>query len=264
MWSTLSLEGMATPEVNVLIFGETGVGKSSVVNMALGRQAAETNDEARGCTIMSAKYEQVWEGVKYNFYDSVGLGESLKGRVPKDEAIQHLVYLLKRLNKEGLHLLVLVIRKGRVKDVDVKNFDIFANSICEKKVPTLLCVTHCDADYPLDNWKIKNKAEVERQDIKACDIVCVCAERNGTNFGGSRQKFYQALYKYALLEPYKREDIANAFTFLMKRYWNDIFGWIGKFSLSEALTDLYLAMNYDLATAKELANKTAIEFSSIQ
>jgi len=33
---------------NIVVFGETGTGKSSVINLIAGRQIAETSSEAKG------------------------------------------------------------------------------------------------------------------------------------------------------------------------------------------------------------------------
>jgi GTPase SAR1 family protein len=42
---------------NIILFGETGVGKSSIINMLQGEEVATTSNGAYGCTSESSRHE---------------------------------------------------------------------------------------------------------------------------------------------------------------------------------------------------------------
>jgi tRNA U34 5-carboxymethylaminomethyl modifying GTPase MnmE/TrmE len=46
-----------TETCNIVIFGETGAGKSSLVNLITGTQSAPTSSDALGCTTKTTVYE---------------------------------------------------------------------------------------------------------------------------------------------------------------------------------------------------------------
>ncbi|KAG2357650.1 hypothetical protein BDR07DRAFT_357030 [Suillus spraguei] len=70
---------------NIVIFGETGSGKSSLVNLITGRQTAQTSPDATGCTteITLHEHDVVTQGktVKVQLFDTPGLDEGPHGTV---------------------------------------------------------------------------------------------------------------------------------------------------------------------------------------
>lgn len=54
-----------------LISNNTGSGKSSIVNLLLGKPVAQVSDRAVGCTFEFSKYT----APNYNLFDTVGLSE---------------------------------------------------------------------------------------------------------------------------------------------------------------------------------------------
>ncbi|EIW86065.1 hypothetical protein CONPUDRAFT_140796 [Coniophora puteana RWD-64-598 SS2] len=69
--------------VNVVIFGETGAGKSSVVNLVLGRDEAPVNSSAIGVTFGAKSYSVDLDGRSVRLFDTSGLDEGDEGsRVP--------------------------------------------------------------------------------------------------------------------------------------------------------------------------------------
>ena len=56
--ATLQLPLDVDPSIrNIIVFGQTGVGKSSIINMLQGEAVATTSDGAYGCTAKSAYHE---------------------------------------------------------------------------------------------------------------------------------------------------------------------------------------------------------------
>jgi len=111
----------------ILIYGTTGVGKSSLIKLITGIQDIKTDGGASGCTKNSDSYTFNFETVftKSNiemstesekigdcvFYDTAGLNETEIGTVNASDAIKKLFNLVKSL-RNGLNLLIYVRKKG--------------------------------------------------------------------------------------------------------------------------------------------------------
>ncbi|KAG1742232.1 kinase-like domain-containing protein [Suillus lakei] len=54
--TTVSLPSLPGP-LNVILFGETGVGKSAIINLIMGRDAAQTSPDAETCTVQHTSHE---------------------------------------------------------------------------------------------------------------------------------------------------------------------------------------------------------------
>ena len=75
--------------LRVLVFGTTGIGKTSLCNALTGR-SRPTGNGARGVTAKShicAPFS--YKGAKIQFIDTVGLHESSSGTVPAEDAFGH-------------------------------------------------------------------------------------------------------------------------------------------------------------------------------
>ena len=75
IWGPLSPHDHEMAErMNVVLFGESGSGISSTINLLLGSDVAAVSDRAIGCTFDF----QMHEAGGYNYYDTVGLSEGRK------------------------------------------------------------------------------------------------------------------------------------------------------------------------------------------
>ncbi|KAF8830347.1 hypothetical protein HHX47_DHR2000506 [Lentinula edodes] len=72
---------------NIILFGSTGCGKSSIVNMLLGREATLMSSGALGYTFENKSYSVTIQRQEYRLYDTTGLDEGTVGTVVSKDAL---------------------------------------------------------------------------------------------------------------------------------------------------------------------------------
>ncbi|KAH7867817.1 uncharacterized protein C8R40DRAFT_995507, partial [Lentinula edodes] len=125
---------------NIILFGSTGCGKSSIVNMLLGREAALMSSGALGCTFENKSYSVTIERQEYRLYDTTGLDEGTVGTVVSKDALVKLYHLLRDLQGDGISLLVFCLRAPRITEIAQKNYFIFYEVLCQRKIPIVMIV----------------------------------------------------------------------------------------------------------------------------
>jgi predicted GTPase len=125
---------------NVIIFGDTGVGKSSVINMLHGGDIAKVSDGTTGTTFDNQSYMKEIGGKYFKVFDTIGLNEGSHGTVKPKDAIEQLWKLINAL-ADGVHLLVFVMRAPRITQTCEQNYKLFFEIFCEKKAPIAIIIT---------------------------------------------------------------------------------------------------------------------------
>ena len=161
---------------NVVLFGGSGSGKSSIINMLAERPVAAVSSSVYGCTFTSARYVVDIMGSPYNIYDTAGLDEGNKGTVPKTEAIVQLFRLLKSLDT-GINLLVFVMRGPRIKDAAYKNWRLFSEIICQGQVPVVIAITGLENEPVMDEWWWRNQGAFQQYGIYPHGVGCITATK---------------------------------------------------------------------------------------
>jgi predicted GTPase len=162
---------------NVLIFGETGVGKSSVINLIMGRDVARTSPDAPTCTLQHTPYEITLENQRFKLWEvssiaSMGFFRRLfeKWRMKKTYK--------KLYSDDGVYLLLYCIRNSRAQGTMVSHYKFFTSIVGSTtgRVPVAAVVT-CLEDYPMDmdDWWKKNEGNLEREGMKFSKHVCITA-----------------------------------------------------------------------------------------
>ena len=165
-----------TIKPNVLIFGETGAGKSSIINMLDGGQMALVSDAAVGVTFSNTRYEKTIGGSAFNVFDTIGLNEGSAGKVPARDAIEALYKLMLQL-ADGVHLLVYVMRAPRITQFAQHNYNLFFDIFCNKKVPIVIIVTGLEDRDDMDQWWIENKDTFNLYGMSFSGHACITATR---------------------------------------------------------------------------------------
>lgn len=152
-------------EPNVIIFGSSGKGKSSLVNLLAKQTVAEVSDDASDVTFEA----HCFEFATFNLWDTRGY--------PDDPAaLIELVRLIRSL-KHGVSLLITVIPKGRVLEDAGLCYRLVYEFICRQQVPSMLVVTKCETDgkpgVAVGDWVDKNKASLQPK-FPGLSATCMC------------------------------------------------------------------------------------------
>lgn len=159
-YSSLQQPTQSSPK-NIVVFGESGVGKSSLINLIAGRSIAATSSGAKGCTFHHKKYELQLDDALYAIWDTAGLDEGTYGTVPAEIAEENLKRLLRDLTRaNGVHLLMYCVRASRLRKTLLSNYNLFYSAICRKKVPIVIVVTGLENyEEQMADWWAANETE---------------------------------------------------------------------------------------------------------
>ncbi|KAG1848057.1 P-loop containing nucleoside triphosphate hydrolase protein [Suillus subalutaceus] len=152
-------------ERNIVIFGETGSGKSSFINTIAQRQLARTFNDAHGCTSTPERYPVEISGRKYVLIDTPGLNEPPEGTVPDVKAKELLNSLLRELmgsRSDDIGLLVYCVRSRTHPYNFVKAYNKVYSEICHKRVPIILVVEGWRNEREMESWWITNAEQCNR------------------------------------------------------------------------------------------------------
>ncbi|KAI5991123.1 P-loop containing nucleoside triphosphate hydrolase protein [Pisolithus albus] len=166
--------GSSPKEVNVLLFGQTGVGKSSVVNLIAGRNVAQVSPDAEGCTMSSTEYRFVVGAHHFRIWDTIGLEEPMVEMNTYFNAIMKALQLIRRVAAAGgINLLLFCMPGRRVTRTIQSNYRLFYEMLCEGKVPIGLVITYLEREKDMEDWWVRNSRPLYDYGIKSVGHACV-------------------------------------------------------------------------------------------
>ncbi|KAG1807744.1 hypothetical protein EV424DRAFT_226910 [Suillus variegatus] len=164
--------------LNVLLFGETGVGKSAIINLIMGRDVAQTSPDAATCTLQYTPHEVSLADRRFKLWEvssikSTGLFGTLfaKRRLQK---LQKKLY-----GDDGAYLLLYCMRGSRAQRALIRDYKFFTDIVGSTAtvaggVPVATVVTSLE-DYPkdMDVWWTKNKDNLESLGMRFSAHACI-------------------------------------------------------------------------------------------
>jgi GTP-binding protein EngB required for normal cell division len=219
--------GSMTDRVRVLVFGATGVGKTSVCN-TLTQGSRPTDSGPRGVTSKTHVYKSFkHQGRSIELVDTAGLHEAASGTVPTEQAAMQLVELLSH-SKDGFTLLVHVARAGRITKQFEDDHEFFVRRMTDGKIPVVLVLTGCENEDPMQEWIYKHGKHFAHLQYK--DAIPSCYARGGKlekHFAPLREQSRMALLdsivSRALPSPVLLYGNGTSITLpqLVAKLWND-------------------------------------------
>ncbi|KAG1745332.1 kinase-like domain-containing protein [Suillus paluster] len=169
----------ATGRKNIVIFGETGASKRSLVNLLAGKEliAPEDLGDVQRCTLRWQGYPIGFDGDLYKVFDTIGLEEPQLGIKEYLESVENAYKLVKELDKQGgIDLLLFCVRAGRVTATLQSNYWLFNEFLCEKKVPIVLAITHLEREQRMEDWWVRNQSTFDKYQIQVAGHACITTE----------------------------------------------------------------------------------------
>jgi tRNA U34 5-carboxymethylaminomethyl modifying GTPase MnmE/TrmE len=166
---------------NIVIFGQTGAGKSSVVNLMAGKEQAVTSPDMQRCTTHWAEYSIACDGYNYKVFDTVGLQEQQKKPCEEHpDAIEDTRSLITKLDNEGGIDLLLFCMRGLKSIPTIKsNYRRFYTELLsgeKKRIPIVLVVTGLEGEQNMEDWWTRNEDTLKP--IVVDGHVCITAAKN--------------------------------------------------------------------------------------
>ncbi|KAG9316433.1 P-loop containing nucleoside triphosphate hydrolase protein [Chiua virens] len=160
---------------NVVVFGESGVGKSSVINMIAGKNVTQISNNAVGCTFRYQSHQVNLDGFHVNLWDTVGLDEGTEGTVPAKQAENSLKAFLRDITRwNGVDLLLYCVRGTRVRQALLRNYNLFYAAVCRKKVPVALVVTGLENyEGDMEDWWTEHEKDLIKHGMRFDAHACV-------------------------------------------------------------------------------------------
>jgi hypothetical protein len=162
---------------NIVLFGQAGAGKSSLVNFMAGKEVAGTSNDMKSCTLHWKEYPVQFDGESYNVFDTVGLEEPQLGIPQYLDAVENAYTLIQNLERQGgIDLLLFCMRAGRLTTTLQTNYRLFHEFLCEKKVPVVVVITYLETEVgEMDDWWKRNKDIFREREVYVDGHACITA-----------------------------------------------------------------------------------------
>ena len=199
---------------NILIVGDVGIGKSSLINLISSEQRAATSSGAATCTLHSQEYIVTLEGVEFALYDTVGLHETQRNRRTDDhlDAVHQAYELISRLERSGgISLLVFCMKGGRISITTMQTYNLFVEVLCSRPVPVAIVVTHLEMFDNMEEWWRENQSAIQEHGLRSVGHACITTTRGYKNtfsdkYELSREKIQKLLLDYSDRVAWKEEN----------------------------------------------------------
>ena len=172
---------MQPQTTNVVLFGETGVGKSSVINLIARKEIASVSSDVSGCTMQHRRYKISFDNMNFTIFDTIGLEQPQIGANGYLKTMEKAYELINELSAAGgVHLLLFCMRGGRMTATTQSNYKLFCECLCNTKVPIALVFTGLEGEAEMEDWWTRNKTHLEHYGIQSDGHACVTAVQGET------------------------------------------------------------------------------------
>jgi len=211
---------MDTRKKNIVLFGQAGAGKSSLVNLMAGKDVAATSNDMERCTLHWQQYNIGFDGESYTVFDTVGLNEPQLEITEYLDAVENAYRLIQDLEAQGgIDLLLFCMRAGRLTDTLRSNYRLFHEFLCDKKVPVVVAVTYLETEPVMEDWWGRNAKTFSSQQMDVVGHACITAKNNFQNLYEESRVIIRNLVKQCTADGQRQAWIGgnNMFVSLMRK-----------------------------------------------
>ncbi|KAJ8593685.1 hypothetical protein M405DRAFT_730958 [Rhizopogon salebrosus TDB-379] len=175
---------------NFIVFGEMGVGKSSLINLIAGEDVTKASSSAQSCTLDSTEHTiRLTNYLDVHLYDTAGLNEPTIDNTNYLGALVKAHKLIQSLQeKGGIHGILFCIRVGRISNTTQQNYKLIHDFLCQKTVPVSLVVTGLENEPDMDGWWTTNETTIKQSGIASAKHVCITTTMGYENVYEKRYK----------------------------------------------------------------------------
>ncbi|KAG1724266.1 hypothetical protein EDB19DRAFT_1858673 [Suillus lakei] len=174
-----SLAKAVIRNINIVLFGQAGAGKDSLINLMAGKDIVGTSMDLKSPKLHWQKYTIAFDGESYDVFDTVGLEEPQLGMPQFLDAIENAYSLIHELERQdGIDLLLFCMRACSVTITLQTNYLLFNEFLCDKKVPIILVITHLENEpRDMDDWWKRNRENFYDREIFVASHACITTIR---------------------------------------------------------------------------------------
>jgi hypothetical protein len=152
------------------------------------------------------------------------------------------------------------VRGPRIEGLTQKNYEIFYEILCEKKVPIVLVITGLENEDNIDDWWTENEGEFRTEGMSFADVACITAIKGKRDmfamvFEQSREKVERLVLDHCSRTPWT-PPVANAswvYAVLVKIF-NEFLPF-GPIVLAKSVYKALISCGISAREAIEFANK---------
>ena len=217
---------LARSSPNIVVFGQTGAGKSSLINMLARSEVVSVSNKLGGNTTAVQEVKISWDDRSYTIWDTPGLNEGEKGNVPTREAMDQLYKLVKTLG--SVSLVIYCICGSRLTEIARVNYDLFWRIVCKEEVPIVLVVTGLEQESNMDAWWTANRKIIKKMEMTFAGHACVTTTKGKNDiykrqYWESEKKVWKLVGDCCRLAPWKvkpeeLEEVGKEMDAYMNRY----------------------------------------------
>lgn len=242
--------------IDIVLLGEIGVGKSSLINLIVREKVAGVSSDTIGCTKTIAEYTCEEKGRTFRLYDTPGLVDPQMGAKSFVDPIDTIQRLIRSLgNGNGPHLVLFCAENSKPTVALQRNYRLFSKIICKGKVPFALAITKLEEGQDADQWWSQHRATIRRYGIGCLGYVGVGLEKRCSDPNpGSEGRFRESFLSFFATCTDRQKHKENSLLSSMGRK----FGSVPSFLRSQESTLERTLMNQcglEEQIARELANR---------
>ncbi|KAI6159902.1 P-loop containing nucleoside triphosphate hydrolase protein [Pisolithus thermaeus] len=140
--------------LTVMVLGEIGVGKSSMVNLIVGEYVAGCSPDVEVCTRGTTKHEATVESMKLHIWEVSGFNkpEDLKKNAPDiEDKFGPMLEARASVN------VILFCMRGQKVTATTKRILERIHGIFKKRIPIVLVINHLERERDMEDWWRRNQ-----------------------------------------------------------------------------------------------------------